>query len=387
MKILKSDLQLESLVSRIRADELDLQPEFQRGEVWDRKRRLRLVDTLLREWHVPAIHIVREEDGSEVVLDGQQRIAAIRDFFNDELKVDGYIEPLDDEIQDLHGLPFSKLPRHVQRRLERFVVQLITLTEYEPDEPNELFFRLNQSYNLTPPEKRNALHGEARDEVKALVRKLTESGLLSREAIGFSNGRLAYDDIVARTCVAVDLDNLRKHINNSTVENYYRHLRFKPDTISRVEAAGTMLKAQIDSALAPIKFNKGSLQTWLVHLAWASTQSFSHDPLLLARFETDRGMVRVGEFEPADATQRALQEVLRLYDDRVSYRVTDVSSVLIRDLALQLYAEIDSAAPSRRGTDELIKRVAREPQRAQSLVQDFIEQSNWGDPLFAGDRG
>lgn len=384
MKIVKSDLQLDSLVSRIRANELDLQPDFQRGEVWDRKRRQRLIDTLLREWYVPAVHIVEEEDGSEVVLDGQQRIAAIRDFFDNKLKVDGNIEPLDPKIQDLHGLTFSKLPVRVQRSLERFVMQVITLTEYDPEEPNELFFRLNQSYNLTPPEKRNALHGESRDEVKALVRRLTDSGLLSREAIGFSNGRLAYDDIVARTCVAVDLDNLRKHINNTTVEDYYRRLAFKPDTIGRVETAAHMLQGQIDSAMTPIKFNKGSLQTWLVYLAWASTQHFQTDQYLLARFESDRGMVRLGEYEPKDPVHRALQEILRLYDDRVSYRVTDVSSVLIRDLALQLYSEIDSGAPSRRGTDELIKRIAKEPQRAQTFVNEFLERSDWGLPLFDG---
>ncbi|WP_347401242.1 DUF262 domain-containing protein [Microbacterium esteraromaticum] len=385
MKIVKSDLQLDSLVSRIRANELDLQPDFQRGEVWDRKRRQRLIDTLLREWYVPAVHIVEEEDGSEVVLDGQQRIAAIRDFFDNKLKVDGNIEPLDPRIQDLHGLTFSKLPPRVQRSLERFVMQVITLTEYDPDEPNELFFRLNQSYNLTPPEKRNALHGESRDEVKALVRRLTSSGLLSRGAIGFSNGRLAYDDIVARTCVAVDLDNLRKHINNTTVEDYYRRLMFKENTISRVETAAGLLKDQIDAAMNPIKFNKGSLQTWLVYFAWLSTQSYTVDPQLLARFETDRGIVRLGEYEPADAVHRALQEILRLYDDRASYRVTDVSSVLVRDLAIQLYAEIESGAPSRRGTAELITSIAAEPRRAQTLVTDFLERSSWGDPLFDGE--
>ena len=73
MKLDKSDLQLETIVSRINAGELDLQPDFQRGEIWDTKRRQRLVDTILREWYVPAIHIVVDTDGEEVVLDGQQR--------------------------------------------------------------------------------------------------------------------------------------------------------------------------------------------------------------------------------------------------------------------------------------------------------------------------
>ena len=45
MRLEKSDPQLETLVSRIEAGELDLQPDFQRGEIWDTKRRQRLVDS------------------------------------------------------------------------------------------------------------------------------------------------------------------------------------------------------------------------------------------------------------------------------------------------------------------------------------------------------
>ena len=104
MKLEKSDLQLETIVSRIRAGELDLQPHFQRGEIWDTKRRQRLIDSILREWYVPGIHIVVDSDGEEVVLDGQQRLAAIRDFFDEGVKVDGTTEPADQFIQGLHGL-------------------------------------------------------------------------------------------------------------------------------------------------------------------------------------------------------------------------------------------------------------------------------------------
>jgi hypothetical protein len=100
MKLSRSELQLETIVRRIVDQELDLQPGFQRGEIWDRPRRQRLIDTILRDWYVPAVHIVKDEDGSEVVLDGQQRLAAIRDFFADQFPVDGKIEPQSNEITD-----------------------------------------------------------------------------------------------------------------------------------------------------------------------------------------------------------------------------------------------------------------------------------------------
>ena len=115
MKLEKSDLQLETIVSRITAQELDLQPDFQRGEIWDAKRRQRLIDTILREWYVPAIHIVIDSDGDEVVLDGQQRLAAIRDFFADKVRVDGNIEPYDQQIVGLNGKKYSQLPAAVRK--------------------------------------------------------------------------------------------------------------------------------------------------------------------------------------------------------------------------------------------------------------------------------
>lgn len=225
MKISKSEPDLATLVSRIRAGELDLQPDFQRGEIWDRRRKQRLVDTVLRKWFVPAVHVVLDSEGNEVVLDGQQRLVAFKEFLSDELRVDGKLEPASELISELDGARYSELPDTVRRAVDRFSIQVITLTDFEPQEPNELFFRLNQSYNLTPPEKRNALHGAARDQVKDLVAELSDTGLLQRERIGFSNGRLAYDDIVSRTCVALEVGTLRQHINNNVVEQYYRQSR------------------------------------------------------------------------------------------------------------------------------------------------------------------
>lgn len=384
MKIDKSDPQLETLISRIRSQELDLQPDFQRGEVWDSKRRQRLVDTVLRGWYVPAVHIVRNENGDEEVLDGQQRLAGIRDFFDDKVRIDGFIEPHDPKIQALHGLRYSQLPEPVRKAVNRFVVQTITLTDYKPDEPNELFFRLNQAYNLTPPEKRNALRGEARDQVKMLVGQLMADGLLNPTKIGFGNGRLAFDDIVARTCVTIELGTLTTHINNNVVENYYRREEgFSEATIAAVRESGKRLVAQIDQANKKdqrVRFNKGTLQTWLIYCDWAPARLGDLPEGLLGRFEEDRARQRNGDFDTDTAhLRRALAEILRLYDDRASYRVTDVSSVLIRDLSLHLFTEVVFKYPAFKDSDALFRRLTEDPDQAPTLYADFIESVDWGE--------
>lgn len=379
MRLEKSDLQLETIVSRIEAKELDLQPDFQRGEIWDTKRRQRLVDTILREWYVPAIHIVVDSDGEEVVLDGQQRLAAIRDFFADRVKIDGTIEPHDELVASLHGLKYSKLPFAVRKAVNRFVLPIITLNDYGPQEPNELFFRLNQAYNLTPPEKRNALHGKARDQVKQLVEELTDSGLLSSSKIGFTNGRLAYDDIIARTCVAIEVGSLRQHINNNVVEDFYRAATpFSDSTIDSVRRSGGELLKQINQSDARVKFNKGTLQTWLIYCHWAPLALGQLPPALLVQFDVDRSIVKRGAQLSDSVTSRVLAEILRLYDDRASYRVTDVSSVLIRDLAVHLYSVAQFGTQPYRDSDELLVKLGSDPGAAQALVAEYLERAQWG---------
>jgi hypothetical protein len=381
MKLEKSDLQLETIVSRITAEELDLQPNFQRGEIWDIKRRQRLIDTILREWYVPAIHIVVDSDGEEVVLDGQQRLAAIRDFFADRFRVDGTIEPHDESIASLGNLRYSTLPPAVRRAVNRFVLPVITLSDHLPQEPNELFFRLNQSYNLTPPEKRNALHGEARDQVKQLVEVLAGIGLLESGRVGFTNGRLAYDDIVARTCVAIEAGTLRQHINNNVVENFYRSQTFSPETIRGVERAGRELLSQIETSGLRIKFNKGTLQSWLLYCFWAPVTTESLPQGLLKEFEINRSIIRGGGYISPGGPSRAMTEIIRMYDDRASYRVTDVSSVLIRDLAIHLFSSGVFGTSPRKSSNDLIATMDLEPLAVQSLVADYLEQSRWGEPI------
>ena len=312
----------------------------------------------------------------------QQRLAAIRDFFADKVKIDGTIEPHDELVASLNGLKYSRLPLAVRKAVNRFVLPIITLSEYGPQEPNELFFRLNQAYNLTPPEKRNALHGKARDQVRQMVDDLTEIGLLNSSKIGFTNGRLAYDDIIARTCVAFEVGNLRQHINNNVVEEFYRSSKpFSDETIESVRGAGAELLRQINESDARVKFNKGTLQTWLIYCHWAPLADGSVPSTLLTQFEVDRALVKRGEQLADNGKSRALAAMLRLYDDRASYRVTDVSSVLIRDLAVHLYSGARYGTPPHRDSSELLAALDKEPDSAQTLVADYLERVRWGDPL------
>lgn len=377
MQIGRSEPDLESIVNRINRGELDLQPDFQRGEVWDMRRKQRLIDTILRRWYVPAVHVLETASGEESVLDGQQRLRTIQEFFSGKFRVDGKIEPSDESIKALHGLTFAKLPPTSQRAIQRFQLTVVKLTSFLPQEPNELFFRLNQSYNLTPPEKRNALHGAARDQVKELVKQLTSAGLLQPEKVGFSNGRLAYDDIIARCCVALERGDLSAHINNTVVEEYYRDSNFSDSTILAVRDGGLALLDQLNSSNEKVRFNKATLFTWIIFAH--SFPILSENPLpsaLLDSFEKVR-KAKKQVLEPSDRPSPAIANIVDIYDDRASYRVTDVSSVLARDLALHLFCQAAFDISGTAGSKKLLLALNDTDIRANQIFFQFIDEAKW----------
>jgi hypothetical protein len=189
MRLLPSDPDVETIVSRIKGRDIDLQPEFQRGEVWSKLRKQRLIDSILRDWHVPPIHVIENAASrKQEVLDGQQRLAAIRDFVDNQFPVDGQIEPLDPAIQALDDMLYRQLPEKWRRQFNQFTIRLFRIVDYQSSEPAELFFRLNQPASLTGAEQRNAFYGPVREQIKKLVS--TYSDELNRQALGFSNSRM-----------------------------------------------------------------------------------------------------------------------------------------------------------------------------------------------------
>ncbi|HCM1361738.1 TPA: DUF262 domain-containing protein, partial [Vibrio parahaemolyticus] len=74
MHIKTSDPDVFSIVNRIKRGLIDLQPDFQRGEVWNPLKKQRLIDSILRGWHIPPIHLISSPSTDKIeVLDGQQR--------------------------------------------------------------------------------------------------------------------------------------------------------------------------------------------------------------------------------------------------------------------------------------------------------------------------
>src|SRR5260370_24006291 len=96
-----------------RRDRYDI-PDWQRQEVWGRERKQRLIDSILRGWKLPKFYFVKSSGETYLVEDGQQRLAAIWEFFSNEI-------PLSTEsAKEFGGFFFKDLPRTVNHAISDF---------------------------------------------------------------------------------------------------------------------------------------------------------------------------------------------------------------------------------------------------------------------------
>src|SRR5690349_14585348 len=142
MHLTPSDPDIATIYRKISQKRLDLQPNFQRGEVWGKGKKQRLIDSILRGWHIPPIHVIQIRDSDkQEVLDGQQRLVAIRDFIDGEFPINGNQPPFQDYISDLDGMYWYDLPDVIKAYIEDFTIRILTISDYQPGEPGELFYR------------------------------------------------------------------------------------------------------------------------------------------------------------------------------------------------------------------------------------------------------
>lgn len=341
MHLTPSDPDISTLYRKIRQGRLDLQPNFQRGEVWGKLKKQRLIDSILRGWHIPPIHVIQvPKEGRQEVLDGQQRLAAIRDFISGEFPIHGFQEPMEEEIKKLDGLYWNDLSDSERGRIEDFTVRLLTISDYKPGEPGELFFRLNQPTNLTSAEQRNAYFGEARQQVKNLSEYMIEAGY-STESIGFSNSRMAYDDVIAKCLLTLEQQTLSKKITANTVTTRYRESTgFKENLIDSIEISIDILIQSIFQRKTRTRLNKATLYSWFIFLCRYNSIYSDEEEIMnefFDKFETIKERnndLDSPELVPKGLTKKFVIDLINIFLDRASSRVSDISSVKLRDLVI-----------------------------------------------------
>ncbi|WP_433539805.1 DUF262 domain-containing protein [Streptosporangium sandarakinum] len=159
---------VDLLLSRIKTGMIDLAPDFQRkAGIWNEKHQSRLIESLLLRIPLPTLYASEDEDDVWTIVDGIQRLTAIRRFVDpsgvgrERLFLQGL-----EYLQDYDGCAFEDLPGRLQLRLREteLVVHLIRRGTPEAVKFN-IFARINTGgLPLSRQELRHALiPGRARE--------------------------------------------------------------------------------------------------------------------------------------------------------------------------------------------------------------------------------
>jgi hypothetical protein len=135
-------------------EEIDLNPEFQRKEVWKLKQKSLLIESLLINIPIPAFYIDARTANKWNVIDGLQRLSTIMNFVNDEFSL------TETEYLQLQGKKFSTLERKYQRRIEDYE---LAFNLVKPSTPEEIAFNIFTRINtlgtpLSAQEIRHAMN-------------------------------------------------------------------------------------------------------------------------------------------------------------------------------------------------------------------------------------
>ena len=130
-------------VGRFRDDTTDryFVPEYQRNLAWNEEQKSQFIESLLVGLPIPFMFFYQTSGGRMEIVDGSQRMRAMRAFLKEELRLRELVL-----VPELNGFRYHDLPEERRNKLEDVTIRTIVLdTETDPSTRAEMFARINRA--------------------------------------------------------------------------------------------------------------------------------------------------------------------------------------------------------------------------------------------------
>jgi hypothetical protein len=300
-----------------RRDRIDM-PEFQRDEVWTMDKKKKLIDTILRGWHLPKLYFRVIDNSAYECVDGQQRLVAIWEFYDNKF-------PLDDSVaKEFGGKYYKDLPDEVTDTFDDFELEIDEIEDASDEDLQELFSRLQLGTPLNTPEKLNAIGGEMRNFCKWVA-----SQSFFEKKVALKNTRFAHFNIVT-TWMLIEARGIQPQVRFAQLDSFLRENRKfseESDLAKRIKAALHYLDLAFPNRSDKLRLRANVLSVCML----ASKVVAYRIPLSTAR--------KFGDFverffsELAIEVEKGAQSTrseMRNYQDAISYGSADGLSIKTR---------------------------------------------------------
>lgn len=180
-------------------------PDWQREKVWSKARKQKLIDSILRGWRLPKFYflLTNSEPEEYEVVDGQQRLLAIWEFFDNELSLSSDSDSVTGSSRLYRDLPDRLSDRFDDYEIDYDQIEAAPDAEdLDAEDLKEFFQRLQEGLPLTSSEKLNSVHSQLTD----YCRELSEHQFFEQKT-SVSPRRYGYFDIVAKVA-ALEIEGI-----------------------------------------------------------------------------------------------------------------------------------------------------------------------------------
>ena len=205
-------------------------PEWQRGPVWDQHKKQQLIDSILRGWRLPKFYFVKTSEDEYEVVDGQQRLIAVYEFFSNELPLSA------DTVSDFGGPHYNDLKSKVSDLFDDFEIDYDEIEGGTEEELKHFFQRLQQGIPLTSSEKLNSVHSKLRDFCRSLAKHE-----FFKKSIVVADTRYAHFDILTKAAV-IEIEGIDAGLRYDDIKPVFE----SQASFSATSAVGKRLKAAMD---------------------------------------------------------------------------------------------------------------------------------------------
>jgi hypothetical protein len=226
-----------------RRDRIEM-PDFQREEVWPVEKKRKLLNSILRGWHLPKFYFRIVDDGTYECVDGQQRLVAIWEFYDDKLILD------EQSAGEFGGNHYSKLPDDVSDGFDDFEIEIEELADATEEDLEELFLRLQLGTPLNTAEKLNAVGGD----LKNFAREVSDHPFF-KDRIALRDTRFAHF-VIAIQWLFVEARGIHPQMRFAQLQSLLKdNRRFskESDLAKRTAAALAFLEQAIPKKMSKLR--------------------------------------------------------------------------------------------------------------------------------------